>query len=164
MVVRFAKLSKSSFMINLINLTTNPTLLSSKNLKCQVNLSIQLSILSSRPKLTVLDPDLYLELHILPVKKIFVHTFDILLCKCIYGMLPELFPDTFTPISDIHNYETQQAIKRTCWSPSKQLLRCQQFTTYIGPHVWNFILSKINPICSTGSFKRHSSATVKSLI
>ena len=39
--------------------------------------------------------------------------------------------------------------------PFKSTLRGQQSVTYVGLHVWNFVVSKINPICSIGSCKRH---------
>ena len=75
--------------------------------------------------------------------------------KYIHGMLPELFLNMFTSISDVHDYDTRQATKKKLSVPFKSTFRGQQSITYIGPHVWNFILSKINPICSIGSFKRH---------
>ena len=80
-------------------------------------------------------------------QKIFVHAIGIVMYKYLSGMLPVLFLDMFTPISDIHNYATRQTINKNS--------RSQQSITYIGPHVWNFILSKINPRCPIGSFKRH---------
>ena len=61
----------------------------------------------------------------------------------------------FTPVSEIHNYDTRQAINKNLLVSFKSTSRGQQSITYIGPHVWNFILSKINPHCSIGSFKRH---------
>ena len=75
--------------------------------------------------------------------------------KYINGMLPELFLKMFTSISDVHDYDTRQATKKKLSVPFKSTFRGQQSITYIGPHVWNFILSKINPICSIRSFKRH---------
>ena len=62
-------------------------------------------------------------------------------------MLLELFLDMFTPVSDIYNYDTRQAINKNMFVSFK--------STWRGPHVWTFILSKINPRCSIGSFKRH---------
>ena len=70
-------------------------------------------------------------------------------------MLPKLFLHMFTPISDIHNYDTRQAINKNLFVSFKTTFRGQQSITYIGPHVWNFISSKINPHCCIGSFKRH---------
>ena len=99
--------------------------------------------------------NLYLELDVLPVKKIFVYAIIIFMYKYMNGMLPELFRDMFTPISDIHNYDTRQAKNKKLFVSFKSTSRGQQSITYIGPHVWNFTLSKINPICSIGSFKKH---------
>ena len=99
--------------------------------------------------------NLYLELDILPVKKIFVYAISIFMYKYMNAMLPELFLHMFTPISDIHSYDTRQAKNKKLFVSFKSTSRGHQSITYIGPHVWNFILSKINPICSIGSFKRH---------
>ena len=64
--------------------------------------------------------------------------------------------DMFTPISDIYNYDTRQAINKNFLIVSfKSTSRGQQSITYIGSNVWNFVLSKLNPLCSIGSFKRH---------
>ena len=99
--------------------------------------------------------NLYLELDILPVKKIFVHAISIFMYKYVNGMLPELFLDMCTPVSEIHNYDTRQTINKNLFVSFKSTSRGQQPITYIGPHVWNFISSKINSHCSIGSFKRH---------
>ena len=111
-------------------------------------------VIAGVPSRTNVD-NLYLELDILPVKKGFVYTIGIFMYKYISGMLPELFLNIFTSISDVHDYDTGQATKKKLSVPFKSIFRGQQSITYIGPHVWNFILSKINPICSIGSFKRH---------
>ena len=105
--------------------------------------------------------NLYLELDVLPVKKIFVYAFSIFMYKYMNGMLPELFHDMFTPISDIHSYDTRQAKNKKLFVSFKSTSRGQQSNTYIGPHVWNFILSKINPICSIGSLKKHIRQTLQ---
>ena len=111
-------------------------------------------IITGVPPRTSAD-NLYLELDILPVKKIFVPAINIFMYKYVNGMLPELFLDMFTPVSKIHNYDTRLAINKNLFVSFKSTSRGQQSITYIGPHVWNFILSKINPHCSIGSFKRH---------
>ena len=111
-------------------------------------------IIAGVPQRTGAD-DLYLELDILPVKKIFVHAISIFMYKFVNGMLPKLFLDMFTPISDIHNYNARQAINNNWFVSFKSTSRGQQSITYIGPHVWKFILSKINPRCSIVSFKRY---------
>ena len=111
-------------------------------------------IIAGVPPRTSAD-NLYLELDILPVKKIFVHAISIFMYKYVNGMLPELFLDMFTLVSEIHNYDTRQAINKNLFVSFKSTSRGQQSITYIGPHVWNFILSKFNPHCSIGSFKRH---------
>ena len=111
-------------------------------------------IIAGVPPRTSAD-NLYLELDILPVKKIFVHAISIFMYKYVNRILPELFLDMFTPVSEIHNYDTRQAINKNLFVSFKSTSRGQQSITYIGPHVWNFILSKINPHCPIGSFKRH---------
>ena len=69
------------------------------------------------------------------------------------GMLPELFLDMFTSISYIRNYDARQAMNKNLLVFFNSASMGQQSITYIGPHVWNLILSKINPICSIGSLK-----------
>ena len=113
-------------------------------------------IIAGVPPRTSAD-NLYLELDILPVKKIFVHAKGIFMYKYVNRMLPELFLDMFTPVSEIHNYDARQALNKNLFVSFKSTSRGQQSITYIGPHVWNFILSKINPYCSIGSFKTYSS-------
>ena len=68
----------------------------------------------------------YLELEILPVRKIFVYTTSIFMYKCMNGMLPELFLDIFTSISDIHNYDTRQATNTNLLVSFKSTSRGQQ--------------------------------------
>ena len=75
----------------------------------------------------------YLELDILPVRKIFVYTISILMYKCMNGMLPELFLDMFTSISDIHSYDTRQAMSKNCLFPSNQLLEANNPLLILSP-------------------------------
>ena len=84
----------------------------------------------------------YLELDILPVRKIFVYTISIFMYKYMNGMLPELFLDMFTSINDIHNYDTRQATNKNLRVSFKSTSRGQQSITYIGPDVWNFTYPK----------------------
>ena len=98
----------------------------------------------------------YLELNILPAKNIFVYTIYIFVYQCINRMLPDLFLNIFTSVSDSHNYDTRQATSKKIIVSFKATSRVQQSITYIGPHVWNISLSKVNPNCSIGSFKRHT--------
>ena len=65
-------------------------------------------VIAGAPPRTNAD-NLYLELDILPNKKIFVYAITILMYKYMNAMLPELFLYMFTPISDIHSYDTRQA-------------------------------------------------------
>ena len=111
-------------------------------------------IIAGVPPRTSAD-NLYLELDIHPVKKIFVHAICIFMYKYVNGTLPELFLDMFTPVSEIHNYDTRRAINKNLFVSFKSTSTGQRSITYNGPHVWNVIFSKINPHCSIGSFKRH---------
>ena len=52
----------------------------------------------------------------------------------------------FTAVGEIHNYDTRQAINKTVFVSFKSTSRGQQSIAYIGPHVWNLILSKSIPI------------------
>ena len=79
--------------------------------------------------------NLHLELDILPVKKIFVYAISIFMYKYMNAMLPELFFDMFTPISDIHSYDTRQAKNKKLFVSFKSTSGGQKSITYIGPHV-----------------------------
>ena len=112
-------------------------------------------IITGVPPRTSAD-NLYLELDIVPVKtKKSVRAISIFMYKYVNGMLSELFLDMVTPVSEIRNYDTRQAMNRNSFVSFKSTSRDQQSITYIWPHVWNLILSKINPHCSIGSVKRH---------
>ena len=65
-------------------------------------------VISGVPPRTNAD-NLYLELDILPVKKIFVYIISIFMYRYMNGMLPELFLDMFNPIIDIRSYIEEQS-------------------------------------------------------
>ena len=55
--------------------------------------------------------------------------------KYMNGMLPELYLDMFTSVSDIHNYDTRQAENKNVFVSFKATYRGQQSIVYIGPDV-----------------------------
>ena len=68
-------------------------------------------------------------------------------------MLPELFVDMFTPVRIIHDYNTRAATEHHLYVTFHGTTRSQKCISYSGAHVWNFILTKMDPHCSIGLFK-----------
>ena len=89
-------------------------------------------VIAGVPPRTNID-HFYLELDILPVRKIFVYTISIFMYKYMNGMLPELFLDMFTSISVfITMIHGKQRIKN-CLFPSNQLLEANNPLLILGP-------------------------------
>ena len=68
-------------------------------------------------------------------------------------MLPELFVDMFTPVRNIHDYNTRTATEHHLYVTFHGTTRSQKCIRYSGAHIWNFILTKMDPHCSIGVFK-----------
>ena len=96
---------------------------------------------------------LYVDLNIMPLKKLCLYTVGLCMYKFSNGMLPEMFVDMFTPVNNIHDRNTRQSAKNNLYVPLYTTSRSQKCISYTGPHIWNFILSKINPNAPIGSFK-----------
>ena len=60
-------------------------------------------------------------------------------------MLPELFADMFTPVCNIHNYDTRKSSRYHLYVDFHDTTLSQKCIKYLWPHIWNFILTKINP-------------------
>ena len=67
------------------------------------------------------------------------------------------------PISDIYGYDTRQAKNKKLFASFKSTSKGQQSITYIGPHVWDFILSKMYPICSKKIIQKTYSSIITAL-
>ena len=96
---------------------------------------------------------LYVDLNIMPLKKLYLYTVGLCMYKFSNGMLPEMFVDMFTPVNNIHDRNTRQSAKNHLYVPLYTTTRSQKCISYTGPHIWNFILSKFNPYAPIGSFK-----------
>ena len=68
-------------------------------------------------------------------------------------MLPELFVDMLTPIRSIHDYSKRAATDHHLYVTFYDTTRSQKCIRYSGAHVWNFIITKMNPLCSICLFK-----------
>ena len=93
---------------------------------------------------------LYTQLNILPVKKMYLYSISFFMYKSSNDMLPELFSNMFTPVNEIHDYETRKSVKHHLYVPFYGKTRSQKCICFTGPHMWNFILSRMNPFVSIG--------------
>ena len=109
-------------------------------------------LIAGVPRRTNADA-LYVKLNILPLKKLFVYNVGLFMYKYDNDMLPELFADMFTPVCNIHNYDTRKSSGYHLYVDFHGTTRSQKCIKYLGPHIWNFILTKMNPHCSIGLFK-----------
>ena len=60
-------------------------------------------------------------------------------------MLPELFVDMFTPVRNIHDYNTRAATEHHLYVTFHGTTRSQKCIRYSGAHECNFILTKMDP-------------------
>ena len=109
-------------------------------------------LIAGVPRRTNADA-LYVKLNILPLKKLYVYNVGLFMYKYDNDMLPELFADMFTPVCKIHNYDTRKSSGYHLYVDFHRTTRSQKCIKYLGPHIWNFILTKMNPHCSIGLFK-----------
>ena len=109
-----------------------------------------LLVIADEPPRTNTD-NLFVHFCIFPIKKPFVYTIDTVLYKYDNGMLPELFCGRLTPVNYIHNHETRQAKSQNLYVSFRPTFRGQK--SFSGQ--WNFIMSKMDPGCSIGSFKNY---------
>ena len=96
---------------------------------------------------------LYVKLNILPLKKLYIYNVGLFMYKYDNDMLPELFVNMFTPVQNIHDYNTRAATEHHLYVTFHGTTRSQKCIRYSGAHVWNFILTKMDPHCSIGLFK-----------
>lgn len=110
-------------------------------------------IISGVPPRTNTDM-LYEKLDILSVKRLFTYNVAMFMYKYDNDMLPELFTNSFTPVSSIHPHETRQATSDHLYIMFQGSNRGQKQLKYIGPHLWNYLIENMNPNCSIGLFKK----------
>ena len=96
---------------------------------------------------------LYVELNILPLKKLSVYNVGLLMYWYYNGLLPELLADMFTLLCNIHNYDTRESSGYHLYVDFRGTTRSQKCIKYLGPQKWNFTLTRMNPHCSIGLFK-----------
>ena len=85
----------------------------------------------------------YVKLNILLLKKLYVYIVGLFMYKYDNGMLPELFADMFTPVCNIHNYDTRKSSGYHLYIDFRGTTRSQRCIKCLGPHIWNFILANL---------------------
>ena len=93
-----------------------------------------LRVIAGVPPCTHTD-NLFVQFDIFLVKKLYVCTIGVAMCKYDNGMLPELFCDMFTSINHIHGHGTGQAKSKNPFVSFKPTSRGQKSFTFSGPLV-----------------------------
>ena len=83
---------------------------------------------------------LYSELNIMPLKSLYI--------------IIQLFANMFSQVDEVHTYNTRNSANNRLYTSFHPTRRGQKCVKYTGHQVWNFILSRINPCCSIGCFKK----------
>ena len=96
---------------------------------------------------------LYVKLNILPLKTLYIYNVGLFMYKYDNDMLPELFLDMLTPVRNIHDFNTRAATEHNLYVTFHGTTRSRKCIRYSGAHVWNFILTKMDPHRSIGVFK-----------
>ena len=74
---------------------------------------------------------LYVKLNILPLKQFYIHNVGLFLCTYDTDMLPELFVDIFTPVQNIHDYNTRAVTEHHLYVTFHGTIRSQKCIRYI---------------------------------
>ena len=99
---------------------------------------------------------LYVTMGILSLKRIYNYAIGLFMYKYVNDMLPELFVDFFSNVTDLHHYDTRHANRNSIYVTFHSSTRGQQSFSHCGPRIWNFILSSMMPNCAIGLFKTAS--------
>ena len=99
---------------------------------------------------------LYVTMGILSLKRIYNYAIGLFMHKYVNNMLPELFVDFFSNVTDLHHYNTRHANRNSIYVTFHSSTRGQQSFSHCGPRIWNFILSSMMPNCAIGLFKTAS--------
>ena len=110
-------------------------------------------MISGVPPRTNMDR-FYVEMSILTVKRIYNYSIGVFMYKCVNKMTPDVFDNFFRNISDIHQHNTRNATQKQFYITYRGTTRGQKTFSYCGPHIWNLIITNINPNSAIGSFKK----------
>ena len=96
---------------------------------------------------------LYATMGILSSKRIYNYAIGLFMYKYVNNMLPELFVDFFSTVTDLHHYNIRHANRNSFYVTFYSSTRGQQSFSHCCPRIWNFILSSMMPNCAIGFFK-----------
>ena len=96
---------------------------------------------------------LFCELNLLPLCKIYIMNVQMFMFKYYHGLLPKVFENMFTSNTSVHEHYTRQQVKYH--SPLWRLEIVRRGIRIQGARFWNYMLDKINYMCSPLTYKFH---------
>ena len=82
---------------------------------------------------------LYVTMGVLSLKRINNYAIGLFMYKYVNNMLPELFVDFFSNVTDLQHYNTKHANPNSIYVTFHSSTRGQQSFSHCGPRIWNFI-------------------------
>ena len=96
--------------------------------------------------------DLFVQLQILPFKKLVIHRIGLQMFKNNLGYIPKAVKSFFTTNSDIHKYNTRNRDKmRSAYGKHEFMYSNFRF---VGIHIWNYILDHLDINVTLPKFKK----------
>ena len=96
--------------------------------------------------------DLFVQLQILPFKKLVIHRIGLQMFKNNLGYIPKAVKSLFTTNSDIHKYNTRNRDKmRSAYGKHEFMYSNFRF---VGIHIWNYILDHLDINVTLPKFKK----------
>ena len=96
--------------------------------------------------------DLFVQLQILPFKKLVIHRIGLQMFKNHLGYIPKAVKSLFTTNSDIHKYNTRNRDKmRSAYGKHEFMYSNFRF---VGIHIWNYILDHLDINVTLPKFKK----------
>ena len=89
---------------------------------------------------------LYSVLNIMPLKSLYTYAIGLFMYTFSNEMLPELFANMFSQVDEVHTYNTRNPANNHLYISFQPTRRGKKCVKYTGPRVWNFILSRVNPV------------------
>ena len=93
-------------------------------------------------------------LNTMPLKSLYTYAIGLFMYRFSNEMLPELLANMFIHVDEVHSYNTRNSANSHLYTSFHQTQRGQNCLKNTGPQVWNLALSKVNPHCSIGCFKK----------
>ena len=96
--------------------------------------------------------DLFVQLQILPFKKLVIHRIGLRMFKNNLGYIPKAVESLFITNSDIHKYNTRNKDKmRSAYGKHEFMYSNFRF---VGIHIWNYILDHLDVNVTLPKFKK----------